>query len=361
MQVEEGAPGGLDDVVQRPGVAPVVPAGREVEGVKGRGDVGDDPEDEPHGRPGLADGHGDVFAREPQRDHADEVDHPVDRKGAVAVGVRVVGHGDVGGGGVGEGDLEGEGDEGVGEGHEKVGEHGADPAHEDEFPEPDRRVRSAWGDEFGVDGQEEGEAEEGDDDEVDEADGDGRGGDGWVEGAEAEHGEADGRAKRLRCRLEICDWDAGIFEDCARPRLTELGGDFCLECREGREDVIINGVLISSFHPYGLAGPQRIVAGVPLLYGLLKERRRVGVDDDCRPCLEVVYSFPYLHWVIVENGGIHGHESQMPPGLSRRYHFLGRLGDQGTHKRRDSRIWRLSTVEIHDIHVERGQVLFDVI
>lgn len=45
----------------------------------------------------------------------------------------------------------------------------------------------AGGDELGVDGQEEGEAEEGDDDEVDEADCDGWGGDGRAEGAETEH------------------------------------------------------------------------------------------------------------------------------------------------------------------------------
>ena len=187
MQVEEGAPGGLDDVVQRPGVAPVVPFGREVEAVKRRRDVGDDPEDEPHGRPGLADGHGDVLARQAEGDHADEVDHPVHDKGALAVGVRVVGHGRVRGRAVGKGDLEGERDEGVGERHEEVGEHGADPAHDDELPEFDGRIRPAGRDELEVDGQEEGEAEEGDDDEVDEADADGRGGDGRGEGAETVH------------------------------------------------------------------------------------------------------------------------------------------------------------------------------
>ena len=187
MQVEQGAAGGLDDVVQRPGVTPVVPLGREVEGVKGRGDVGDDPEDEPHGGPGLTDGHGDVLARETEGHHADEVDHPVDDEGAFAVSVRVVGDDCAGRGGVGEGDLVGEGDEGVGEGHEEVGQYGADPADDDEFPKLDGRVEAAGRDEFGVDGQEEGEAEEGDDDEVDEADGDGWGGDGWVEGAETEH------------------------------------------------------------------------------------------------------------------------------------------------------------------------------
>lgn len=187
MQVEEGAPGRFDDVVQRPGVAPVVPLGRQVEGVEGGRDVGDDPEDEPHGRPRLPDRHGDVLARETQGDHADEVDHPVDGKGALAVRVRVVGDRGVRGGGVGEGDLEGEGDERVGEGHEEVGRHGADPAHDDELPELDRGVLPARCDELGVDGQEEAEAEESDDDEVDETDCDCRGGDRRAEGPETEH------------------------------------------------------------------------------------------------------------------------------------------------------------------------------
>lgn len=188
MQIEQGAPGRFDDVVQGPGVAPVVPLGRQVERVKGRRDVRDDPEDEPHGRPGLPDCHGDVLAREAQGDHADEVDHPVDDKGAaLAVRVRVVGDGRVRRGGVGEGDLEGEGDERVGEGHEEVGRHGADPAHDDELPELDGRVLPARRDELGVDGQEEAEAEEGDDDEVDETDCDCRDGDRRVEGPETEH------------------------------------------------------------------------------------------------------------------------------------------------------------------------------
>ena len=45
----------------------------------------------------------------------------------------------------------------------------------------------AWGDEPGVDGQEEGETEEGDDDKVDETDCDCWDGNGRVEGAEIKH------------------------------------------------------------------------------------------------------------------------------------------------------------------------------
>lgn len=114
MQIEQRAPGRFDDVMQRPRVAPIIPFRRQVEGVKGRGDVADDPEDEPHGGPGRPDGHCDVFAREAEGDHADEVDHPVDDEGAFGVRVGVVGDERVRSGGVGKGDLEGEGDEGVG-------------------------------------------------------------------------------------------------------------------------------------------------------------------------------------------------------------------------------------------------------
>ena len=160
--------------------------------------------------------------------------------------------------------------------------------------------------------------------------------------------------------MEVCDWDARVFEDHTCPHLAEGGGDFGLEARQGGKDVIINGVLISSFHPDGLTGSQRFVTCVALLDRLLEKCRSICIDDDCCPRLEVIHSLPDLHWVIVEKGWIHGHETQMAPGLSRRYHFFGGLGDQWTNQRRDSRIWRLSTIEIHNEHVEGGQVLFHV-
>ena len=47
------------------------------------------------------------------------------------------------------------------------------------------------GDEFAVDGEEEGEAEEGEDDEIDEADGHGGGCHGGGEGPQTVHREAD--------------------------------------------------------------------------------------------------------------------------------------------------------------------------
>ena len=134
----------------------------------------------------------------------------------------------------------------------------------------------------------------------------------------------------MRDRLQVCDWDAGVFENHARPHLAEGGGDFRLEARKGREDVTVNGILISSFDPNGLTGPQRVITGITLLDSLLEERRRIRIDDDCRPCLEVIHSFPDLHWVVVKQSRIHGHEAQMAPGLPRRDHSLGGLNDQWT-------------------------------
>ena len=124
-------------------------------------------------------------------------------------------------------------------------------------------------DELGIDGQEEGETEEGDDDEVDETDCDCWGGDGR-EGTETEHGEADCGVECLRRRLQICGWDAGVLEDDACPQPTEGGDNFCLEAREGRIYVIKKGNLVSSLHPYSLTSSQGVVAGITLLYSLLK-------------------------------------------------------------------------------------------
>ena len=121
----------------------------------------------------------------------------------------------------------------------------------------------------------------------------------------------------MRGGLQVRDRDAGVLKDRARPHLAEFGGDFRLELCKGRKDVIVDGILVPSLHPYGLTCSQRIVAGIPLLHSLLKECRRIRVDDDCRICFEVVYGLSDLHRVIVENGRIHGHETQMFPRLSR--------------------------------------------
>ena len=101
------------------------------------------------------------------------------------------------------------------------------------------------------------------------------------------------------------------MKDFARPHLAELGGDFRLELVKRRKDVIVDGILVPSFHPYGLTCSQRIVAGIPLLYGLLEECCRIRVNDDGRIRFEVVDGLSDLHWVVVENGRIHIYETQV--------------------------------------------------
>lgn len=147
MQIEQHRAAGLDDVVQRPGVAPAEEAGRELEGVEGGADVGDDPEDEPERGPGHADDHGDVLAGHAEGYHAAVeratlvkeikrmrgllgegmcrresrwksedlhiVDHPVHRERAVPKSVRIRRRHVVRALGLSEGDLEGETDEGI--------------------------------------------------------------------------------------------------------------------------------------------------------------------------------------------------------------------------------------------------------
>ena len=73
----------------------------------------------------------------------------------------------------------------ISERHEEVCAYRPDPPRDNELPEFYRRV-ACWGDESGVDGEEEAEAEEGEDDEVDEADGDSGCHDAWVERAQGE-------------------------------------------------------------------------------------------------------------------------------------------------------------------------------
>ena len=104
--------------MQRPRVTPVVKLRHEFNSIKRRGHVADDPEDQPHGRPRLPDDHRDVFARQAQSAHADEIDHPEDGESPVAEGVVVVCHLGGGGRGGGEWDLERQRHKRVGERHE---------------------------------------------------------------------------------------------------------------------------------------------------------------------------------------------------------------------------------------------------
>ena len=122
-------------VMQRPGVPPVIEFRRDIQGIETGADVANHPEDQPHGRPRLADDHRHVLASQSQRAHAEEIDHPIHQKCGMSVCVSImcwyisrrwlaI-----------EWDLKGEGDEAVGERHGEVGGHGGDPAVEDELVE----------------------------------------------------------------------------------------------------------------------------------------------------------------------------------------------------------------------------------
>lgn len=180
MQIEQDLPTPFHNVMQRPDISPSVKPRLDIQVVESGRDVGDDPEDEPQSRPRLSDEHCRVFAGQAERDHAEEVEHPVDGKSAVAVCVGVVvavdrpcGDGVRADGiAAGEVDLEGQADERVGQGEEEVRRNSRAPAPEDQMGEFEDGV-SLGSEVSKVDWQVESEGEEGDDDEVDQADRDG--------------------------------------------------------------------------------------------------------------------------------------------------------------------------------------------
>ena len=106
MQIKQKAATRFHNIMQRPRIAPVIEFGGQVEGIEGGGDVGNHPEDKPHGCPGLADDHSYVFAGETERNHADPIYYPVHDEGSPAVRVGVIGDMSVRAWGIGEGDLE---------------------------------------------------------------------------------------------------------------------------------------------------------------------------------------------------------------------------------------------------------------
>jgi len=101
-----------------------------------------DPEYEPQRRPWLSDDHGDILASKTQRCHTDKVEHPVNGERASPVGCRSLWGRrlKVGSRGRPEGDLESEGNDGVGQGDEEIGDHGGTPAPDNELPEMQRRM-----------------------------------------------------------------------------------------------------------------------------------------------------------------------------------------------------------------------------
>lgn len=190
-------------MMQRPRVTPPVEGGLGIDIVEACADVANHPEDQPKAHPRLPHEHGHVLARQAQRRHPEEVQHPINGKAAPPIRIRVAVGGDGGehlaihGVPAGEIDLKGERDEAIGERQENVGGNGGEPAPADQLPELERRV--AFGLEvLEVDGQVEAEGEEGDDDQVDQADAHGGRGDVGVEGPQVELREADGGREGLR-------------------------------------------------------------------------------------------------------------------------------------------------------------------
>lgn len=163
------------------------------------------------------------------------------------------------------------------------------------------------GDEFRVDGEEEGEGEEGDDYEVDETDCDGWGDGGWVEGAERELREAYCRTQGLRCGLQIAEGNGCVGEDLGGPGFAEGREDGSFESGKGGEDIVVVSVLVAGFNPDNLAGSQGVVAGISCFDGGAQEGGGVGVDNDCSPGFEVEDGLADEERVVVEVRGGHGH------------------------------------------------------
>lgn len=76
------------------------------------------------------------------------------------------------------------------------------------------------------------------------------------------------------------------------------------------------GVLVAGLNPDLLTSAERIVAGVPLLNGLLEEGRSIGIDDDGGPGFPVEDGLANLHRVIIEVGRVHGDKSEMVAGCA---------------------------------------------
>lgn len=85
VEVKEQRSRGLDDVVKRPGVTPVIEVRFNLDRVETRRDIGDDPEDQPQTGPGLSSDHGDVLTCQTEGHHADVVEGPEGEEGCGAV------------------------------------------------------------------------------------------------------------------------------------------------------------------------------------------------------------------------------------------------------------------------------------
>ena len=77
-------------IVQRPRIPPVIELRRDIQRIETRADVANHPKDQPHRRPRLADNHRHVLARQSQRTHPEEVDHPIDDECGMPVRIRIM-------------------------------------------------------------------------------------------------------------------------------------------------------------------------------------------------------------------------------------------------------------------------------
>lgn len=215
-------------IMQGPGIAPIVELGRQLDRVEARRYIRNDPEDQPHGRPRLPDQHCHILAREAQRNHAHEINHPVYHKCAFAERVGVFGNLGRCSGRIRERNLESKRNQRIGKRHETVGNNGGRPAPYDELPEFQRRV-ACRDEKFHVDWQIEGEREKGNDDQVNEPDRDCRRHDRGRKRAQAVLRKTDCWIDGLRRALEVGQGDAIILENHGCPHGAERGSNFGLE------------------------------------------------------------------------------------------------------------------------------------
>ena len=94
--------------VKRPGVTPSEETWSQIQSIEASGHIGDDPEDEEERTPRETDDHSHVLTWEAEGTHSHPIQHPVDNKGPMAVGIGVVGGLSVGCGGIVKRDLEGQ-------------------------------------------------------------------------------------------------------------------------------------------------------------------------------------------------------------------------------------------------------------
>ena len=127
--------------MQRPSIPPPIKPRCNLNIIKTRAHIRDYPENQEQPHPRHAHNHRHILTRQPQRNHAAEIQHPVHNKRTSAIRHGIPFHhiGNLGFAGDGvrvrEVDLESHADKGVGEREEEVGGDSSTPAPEDELGE----------------------------------------------------------------------------------------------------------------------------------------------------------------------------------------------------------------------------------